>query len=243
MDKQKKKIISINEKKPGRAGGAASSSTSFSARRSGGFNLSRGEERCSIALLLVDVINDMEFEDGGRLLKQALPMAHSLARLKGRAVELGVPTIYVNDNFGHWRSDHKKQLDHCLNDGTRGEPVARLLAPGPSDYFVLKPKSSGFFETTLNTLLRHLGVETVVLTGIAADVCILFTAHDAHLLDYEIIVPSDCVASNSRREMQAALRNMEKAAHAQVLPSPEIDFSQWKSRDQHERSPRRGPAV
>src|SRR3954469_52173 len=101
----------------------------------------------SIALLIIDVINDMEFDEGKQLLKQAFPMAKKIAALKARATSAKVPIIYVNDNFGHWRSDLKKQISHCLTDGVRGEPVARLLVPDQSDYFVLKPKSSGFFGT------------------------------------------------------------------------------------------------
>jgi nicotinamidase-related amidase len=189
-----------------------------------GSNLNKSQ---SIALLLIDVINDMEFEEGKQLLRQALPMAKKLAALKARAQAAQIPIIYVNDNFGHWRSDLRKQISHCLQDGVRGEPVARLLAPEHSDFFVLKPKSSGFFGTTLHTLLRHLGVNTLILTGFAADVCILFTAHDAHLRDYQIIVPSDCVASNTLRETRMALTNMEKAAHALVCKSSSIDFKRY----------------
>jgi nicotinamidase-related amidase len=169
----------------------------------------------------------MEFEEGKQLLKQALPMARRIAILKRRAKAAGVPIIYVNDNFGHWRSDLKKQISHCLMDGVRGEPIARLLVPDSPDYFVLKPKSSAFFGTTLHTLLQHLGVETLILTGMAADVCILFTAHDAHLRDYKIIVPPDCVASNTPRETKMALENMEKSAHAEIFISSRIHFNQY----------------
>jgi nicotinamidase-related amidase len=185
--------------------------------------------KCSTALLLIDLINDMEFVEGRQLFRQTLPVARKVAALKKSARAAGVPIVYVNDNFGHWRSDLNTQIKHCLEDGVRGEPIARLLKPEPSDYFVLKPKSSAFFGTTLHTLLRHLSVKTVILTGIAADVCILFTAHDAHLRDYEIIVPRDCVASNKKQETIAALRNMEKAAHALICDSSKIDFGKLRS--------------
>ena len=196
---------------------------------------SRGSRKQSIALLIIDVINDMEFEEGKQLFTQALPMARKIAALKARASSAQVPIIYVNDNFGHWRSDLKKQISHCLMDGVRGEPIARLLVPDHSDYFVLKPKSSAFFGTTLHTLLQHLGVRTLILTGIAADVCILFTAHDAHLRDYKIIVPSDCVASNTLPETRLALANMKKAAHAVICKSATINFNNSK---RHARSSR-----
>ena len=201
---------------------------------------SRGNTRQSIALLIIDVINDMEFEEGKQLFKQALPMARKIAALKSRASAAQVPIIYVNDNFGHWRSDLKKQISHCLMDGVRGEPIARLLVPDHSDYFVLKPKSSAFFGTTLHTLLQYLGVRTLVLTGMAADVCILFTAHDAHLRDYEIIVPSDCVASNTLPETRLALANMKKAAHAVICKSATINFNDSKGRARSSRPARAG---
>ena len=187
-----------------------------------------------VALLLIDVINDMEFLEGHKLFPQALPMAKKLATLKRRAKAAGIPIIYVNDNFGHWRSDLQAQIAHCLEDEVRGEPVARLLIPHKDDYFVLKPKSSAFYGTTLDTLLQHLGVSTVILTGIAADVCILFTAHDAHIRDYKIIVPEDCVASNSRKDTVVALRNMKKATHAHLCKSASIDFRELKRNHQRE---------
>jgi len=175
-------------------------------------------------LLLIDYINDLEFPEGEQLLRQALPAARKTAALKRRARREGVPIIYVNDNFGRWRSDFQKQVRHCLEDGVRGEKMVRLLLPTKEDYFVLKPKSSAFFDTTLHTVLNHLGTKKLILTGVAADVCILFTAHDAHLRDYEIVIPSDCVASESKTDTRVALKNMQKSTHALVCRSEEIDF-------------------
>lgn len=188
------------------------------------------KSRSPVALLLIDLINDMEFEEGRQLFEHALSAARKIVRLKERAGAAGVPVIYVNDNFGHWRSDLNVQIRHCIEDKVRGEPIARMLKPSRSDYFVLKPKSSAFFDTTLQTLLQYLEIKTLILTGVAADVCILYTAHDAHLRDYDIIVPRDCVASNSHEETAAALRNMEKSTHASICDSSEIDFQRLAGR-------------
>jgi nicotinamidase-related amidase len=185
----------------------------------------RKQRRSRTVLLLIDVINDMDFPGGEKLARQALPMAKKLATFKARAKQAGVAVIYVNDNFGQWQSDFRKQVSHCTREGGRGAKVARLLRPEEDDYFVLKPKSSAFFDTTLETLLRQLGARTVILTGIAADVCILFTAHDAHLRDFEIVVPSDCVASNKKGETTAALKHLKKATGASVRESANIYFS------------------
>lgn len=71
-------------------------------------------DRSEIALVLIDVINDLEFEGGEKLFRSAVPVAKNIARLKERAHRAGVPVIYVNDNFGRWRSDFKRIVTHCL---------------------------------------------------------------------------------------------------------------------------------
>jgi nicotinamidase-related amidase len=176
------------------------------------------------ALLLVDVINDMDFEGSEALVRFAEPMAERLHQLKRRCRSAGIPTIYINDNFGKWRSDFRTLVQHCVNDPVPGREVARQLKPDDEDYFVLKPKNSAFFGTTLDTLLTNLGTTTVILTGIAGDNCVLFSAHDAYLRDYRLFIPCDCVASNSREENDAALRLMEKVVKADIRPSTDMDL-------------------
>jgi nicotinamidase-related amidase len=144
--------------------------------------------------------------------------------LKKRAKQEGVPVVYVNDNFGRWRSDFNAQVEHCLRDGARGKPVVELLRPEVNDYFVLKPKHSGFFSTTLDTLLEYLGTRTVVLAGLAANICVLFTANDAYMRDFQLMTPSDCVASNTEEENNYALEQMRKVLKADIRPSREISF-------------------
>jgi nicotinamidase-related amidase len=133
------------------------------------------------ALLLIDVINDLAFEGSEALVAQAEPMALRLAAFKRRAVAAGVPVVYINDNFGRWRSDFRHTVAHCIRRGSPGRLVSQRLRPTSRDYFVLKPKHSGFFDTTLDTLLKTLRVERVVLTGMAGNICVLFTANDAYM--------------------------------------------------------------
>lgn len=181
-------------------------------------------DKCAAALLLIDVINDLDFPEAEQLLKQALPMARQIAALKARAKSAGVPVIYANDNFGRWRSDFRAQVEHCLRPQSRGREIARLLQPAEDDYFVLKPKQSGFYSTTLDLLLRYLQVGTVVLTGLAGNLCVLFTAHDAYLRDLHIVVPEDCVASNTVDENRQALHQIRTALKGDTRPSAEIDW-------------------
>ena len=181
-------------------------------------------DKAEAALLLIDVINDLEFPEGDQLLEHARPMAERLVELKRGRRTPAYPSIYVNDNFGRWRSDFNAQVEHCLNDGVRGRDIVRLLRPDPDDYFVLKPKHSGFFSTTLDTLLEYLGVRTIILTGIAGNICVLFTANDVYMRDYALLVPSDCVASNREADNRNALEQMRKVLKADIRPSTELDL-------------------
>jgi nicotinamidase-related amidase len=181
-----------------------------------------------VALLLIDVINDLEFDGGEALLGQALPMAEQIAALKRRANQAGIPAVYVNDNFGRWQSDFAKLLAHCLADGVRGQPLAERLRPGPDDYFVLKPKHSGFYSTTLELLLRYLQVTTVILTGLTGDICVLFTANDAYMRDFHLLIPADCVASQDPDENRHALSHMQRVLKADIRPSTALDLHALK---------------
>lgn len=178
-----------------------------------------------VVLLHVDVINDMEYPGGDKLLVHALPMAERLAALRRRARAASIPAIYANDNFGKWKSDFATLVRHCTEDDVRGRPVARLLAPDPDDYFVLKPKHSAFFSTPLDTLLRYLGAHTLILTGITGDMCVLFTAADAFLRDYHVIVAEDCVVSIDPEDNQQALRYMARVMDADVRASTDLDLA------------------
>lgn len=176
------------------------------------------------ALLLVDVINALEFDGGERLRPTALAMARRLARLKARAARAGVPCIYVNDNFKQWRSDFRMLVDRCLHGGVRGEPIARLLAPGEDDYFVLKPLHSGFYMTTLDLLLRELGSTRLVICGMATEGCVLFTASDAYIRGFEIVVPRDGSASESAARHRHALDIMKKMLKADTRACARVRF-------------------
>jgi nicotinamidase-related amidase len=198
-------------------------------------------DKSNVALLLIDVINDLEFEGGGELLKHALPMAERLAALKRRAKEAGVPVVYVNDNFGKWQSDFKKILEHVMKGDVRGRPLAEKLQPEEDDYFVLKPKHSGFFSTTLDILLDYLQARTLVLTGLTGDICVLFTAHDAYMRDFNLVIPADCVASTDPRENEYALKKMEGLMDADTGPSAGLDFERLKNASRREPEPNPEP--
>lgn len=177
------------------------------------------------ALLLVDVINPMDFPEAAQLLRFALPAAQRLVELKRRARAARVPVIYANDNFGRWRSDLSAVVKRCLEPASKGQEVVQCLRPEADDYFVLKPKHSAFFSTTLDTLLRHLGAQTLVIGGFAAEICVLFTANDAYMRDFNVVVPADGVASNEAADRDAALALVRRVLNGKTPICSEIRFN------------------
>ncbi len=171
------------------------------------------------ALLLIDLINPLDFPEAAQLARYLPAMTRAIRRLKQRAQKAGVPVIYVNDNFGRWRSDFRSQGAVLPNERISRLRNGQTAATGGKRLFILKPKHSGFFATTLDTLSRYLGARRLILAGIAGHFCVLFTANDAYMRDYELIVPADCIAFNSARENRQALALMHKFLKADTRPS------------------------
>lgn len=182
------------------------------------------------ALLLIDVINDLAFPGSEVLVAQAEPMASRLAGLKRRATAAGVATIYINDNFGQWRSDFRKTVAHCTARSSPGHRVSRRLRPTTRDYFVLKPKHSGFYDTTLDTLLAALHIRRVILTGIAGNICVLFTANDAYMRGLKIFAPADCIVSNTAADNDHALHQIQAVLKGNIAESSRLTFRRARRR-------------
>jgi nicotinamidase-related amidase len=179
-------------------------------------------DKSETALLIIDVINDLDFPEANQLMRYAPAMARKLVKLKERAKKARIPVVYVNDNFGRWRSDLRRLVEHCRKGKAR--EIVDLLRPDDDDYFVLKPKHSGFFSSTLETLLRYLGARTLILTGIAGNYCVLFTANDAYMRDYKLIVPRDCTVSNTKKENDQALTLMRDYLKADTRLSARVSL-------------------
>src|SRR5688572_21214258 len=168
------------------------------------------------------MINALDFPEGAKLLSSALPAARSIARLKKRLKARGVPVIYVNDNYGQWRSDFKQVVAQCASPDSTGAPLVTLLHPDDDDYFVLKPERSGFRDTPLRMLLGKLDAKTLILTGIALDVCVFATATDADMHGFDLLVPSDCVASETPGRRTASLKLLRDSLQVDTRPSRSI---------------------
>jgi nicotinamidase-related amidase len=179
-----------------------------------------------VALLLIDVVNPMDFEGADRLLPAAGAAAGRLAPLASRARAAGVPVIYVNDNFDCWHLGFHELMEKFEREEVPGLPIIRTLTPEPErDFYILKPFHSGFFRTGLEVLLRRMQTRTLVLAGFAADICVLFTANDAYMRGFHVVVPADCVASEREEDNAHARRHMARLLKADVTASTELDLT------------------
>jgi nicotinamidase-related amidase len=181
--------------------------------------------KAATALLLVDVINPLDFPGGGALVRRSLRMAARLVALRERAGRAGLPVIYVNDNLGLWRSNVADLVKRCGAPDVPGAPLVKLLQPRPSDLVILKATLSGFYQTPLDALLRLAGARSVIVTGLMADNCVLFTAADAYMRDYRLIVPRDCVTSKTPDATRRALKTMTDLFAARTMPSSTLRLS------------------
>jgi len=179
-------------------------------------------KRAETALLIVDMINLLDFPEGRQLLEQALPAARRIAALKRRLKAAGVPVIYVNDNFTHWHSEFREIVAMCSAESSLGAPLTAELAPEEDDYTVLKPRHSAFFATPLAILLEQLGVRRTIITGVAGDACVLASATDAHVRGLEVVVPADCVASITAERNVNALTLMKSSMRLDIRNSRSI---------------------
>jgi nicotinamidase-related amidase len=181
-------------------------------------------DREKSCLLIIDMINPFNFSDATKMFPTVLRVADHIAKLKRRAQLVGIPAIYVNDNFGKWQHDLRTLVENCLHEECPGRPVTEALKPDKEDYFVLKPKHSGFFATPLELLLRFLDVRRLIVTGVSGDNCVLYTAADAYMRDFAISAPRDCIASLDPQSNEYALVQMQTTLKAKVTSSTELQF-------------------
>lgn len=184
----------------------------------------RKQRQPNTALLILDMVSEFDYPDGDRILRSARKVAPSIARLRERAHAAKVPVIYVNDTAGKWESDQKAFIERCLQSGSRGRDVAEQIAPEPHDYFMFKLRHSAFFGTPLHALLERLKVRRLIATGITSHQCVLFTAMDAHVREFELVIPADCIGAAAAADTKHALYIFSHALMAKVSNSRQLRF-------------------
>ena len=186
-------------------------------------------DESSVVLLLIDVINDLDFPRNENLVRQSERLAENISRLKERCRATGIPTIYVNDNRGRWRSDFCAVVRECSRPGAPGRKMVERLAPNDHDYVVLKPKHSAFYATPLETLLEYMGVKAVILAGVTTNACVMITASDIYVRDLKLFIPQDCVAALTEEDQKNALELMQRNFAADIRPADELNLQELRA--------------
>lgn len=179
-------------------------------------------DRSASVLLIVDFINPLDFEGSENIADSAVQAARQTAALRRRLSATGVRSVYANDNYGLWASDFKSLWQRCAGLGGAPGQIAKLVSPRVKDYAVLKPRHSAFYATPLDILLQQLHCKRLIVTGLAADSCILFSAMDAYLRGYSLWIPQDCVAAESVDARDKALELMARTLKADIRPSSAV---------------------
>jgi nicotinamidase-related amidase len=177
------------------------------------------------ALIIIDMINNFDFSHGPILAKKASRIAGPIKKLKDQFNQNKLPVIFINDHYNLWQADLHKIIDLCRNEFS--QPVFEVLLPEENDLFLIKPKHSAFYGTALNTLLHQLKVNTLILTGIAGNICVLFTANDAYMREYELLIPKDCIASADDNDNLYALTMMENVLKAKIEASTHENYQHY----------------
>ena len=179
------------------------------------------------ALVIIDMINRLEFDGAERLRGPAEAAADAILRLRDQADGVGARTIYCNDNHGDWTHDRERLVAAVRAQDCPGRSLADRLTPRSTDPLIVKPSFSAFYATNLPAILPRLGVGQLVLTGVAADICVLFTAADAHMREYRLWVPADAVAGEVPERTRWALDIMAQAMGAETRPTTELSLADW----------------
>ncbi|MEH7098369.1 isochorismatase family cysteine hydrolase [Neobacillus vireti] len=172
------------------------------------------------ALLIIDMINNFDFIHGQVFAQKALEIAGPIKELKDQFNQQQLPVVFINDHYNLWQADYHTIIEHCRNQYS--EPIYDKVLPDKKDYFLIKPKHSAFYGTALNTLLHQLKVNTLIITGIAGNICVLFTANDAYMREYKLYIPNNCIASTDDQDNQYALTMMKNVLKAEIKSSQDL---------------------
>ncbi len=172
------------------------------------------------ALLVIDIINPFDFKHGKTLANHTKKIVKPINSVRKYCLEHQLPVIYINDHYELWKADYKEIYKKCYNE--LSDSIITPLQPMDTDFFLIKPKHSAFYGTALNTLLHHLSVKNIILTGIAGNICVLFTANDAYMREFNLFVPCDAIASVSEEDNHYALTMMKNVLTAQIEPTTSL---------------------
>jgi len=198
------------------------------------------KERCDpkyAALVVVDVQNDFVSPQGsaakrGEDVGAAIAMVPNLIRLIDEGRSVGLTIVYIRTTHSEWtdtpswiyRSSQRSGLNTC-REGTWGAELYEGIAPLPSERVVIKHRYSAFINTDLNTVLKARGIQSVLVCGVATNVCVETTARDAYMFDYYVTMIDDCSAAYEPKLHMGTLENMRR--HFGLVASSNEIMETW----------------
>jgi nicotinamidase-related amidase len=166
------------------------------------------------ALIVTDMLNRYEHEDAEPLLESVKSVVPHVCNLIAEARDREMLVAYVNDNHGDWTAG-RDELAEAAMGGAAPELVEPLLPP-PDLPFIVKARHSVFYGTQLEYMLRQHDITRLVLTGQVTEQCILYSALDAYVRHFEVVVPPDAVAHIHPDLADAALKMMRINMRAHI---------------------------
>jgi nicotinamidase-related amidase len=173
------------------------------------------EGHADAALVVIDMLNPYEHADADALARSVQASLPAMMRMIDHADRQRWLTVFVNDNYGDWSAGRAELLERALSG--RHPALVEPIAPAHGTAFVTKARHSAFYETQLEYILRHEAIERVVLIGQVTEQCILYSALDAYVRHFSIVVPTDAVAHIHEDLASAALRMMERNMGAELI--------------------------
>jgi len=175
------------------------------------------------ALVVIDMLNTYEHADADELVRSVKEVLPNMAALVARARDEGVEVIYVNDNYGAWNAGRSELVERA-SAGAHADLIEPIV-PAEDTSFVVKARHSAFYETPLEYLLRQGEITRLVLIGQVTEQCILYSALDAYIRHFEVVVPPDAVAAIRPELHEAALEMMRLNMDASIVSSAEVRLS------------------
>jgi ureidoacrylate peracid hydrolase len=198
------------------------------------------KDRCDpryAALIVVDVQNDFVSPEGsagkrGDDVGAATAMVPNLVRLIEEGRRVGLTIIYIRTTHSDWtdtpswiyRTSQKSGLSTC-REGSWGAEFYDGISPLPSERVVIKHRYSAFINTDLNTVLRARGIQSVLVCGVATNVCVETTARDGYMYDYYVTMIDDCSAAYDAKLHMGTLENIRR--HFGLVASSQEIIETW----------------
>jgi nicotinamidase-related amidase len=165
--------------------------------------------KSSTAILVIDMLNDFVLKGAPLEVPRARRIVPAIKKRLARAAREHVPVIHVCDKHRKDDPEFKVWPKHAVN-GSPGSEIIAELKPRSRDYIIDKTTYSAFYRTKLEKLLKKLGTKKIVITGVATEVCVLYSTVEACMRGFQVEVPEDCVAGMTDADHRFAMRQIEK---------------------------------